>query len=377
MRFSDFHRYALLRASVEKRNSGQISEMDKLTILYVGVDAGTSRHRAHALRRFGHNVCVVDPKGFLPRHRILQYWIHQTGSLFLSAYVRQQVLTAIGSRNFDLALVDAGVLVDRTLVRQLKQRCGVVINYNVDDPFGGRDARKWRLYLEALPVYDLAVVVRECNVREAENAGARGVKWVYRSADEVAHAPRMLTKEDWGRWESRVVFIGTWMPERGRFFARLIKSGVPLAIFGDRWQKAPEWHLLRPHWRGPGLYNDDDYAKAVQCAGVCLGLLSKGNRDLSTQRSFEIPHLGGVLCAERTTEHLNLYREDVEAVFWTSPEDCADKCLKLLSDAGKRKRLASNGRARCLENRTTNESILEEVLSVALKLSTGARTASA
>jgi spore maturation protein CgeB len=154
------------------------------------------------------------------------------------------------------------------------------------------------------------------------------------------------------------------MPERGPFLAALIRLGVPLTIYGDRWHKAKEWKTLRPYWRGPGLRNDDDYASAVQAAKICLGLLSKGNRDLSTTRSFEIPLLGGVLCAERTSEHLQLYREDEDAVFWSSPEECAQKCMQLLNDEERRQRIANNGRERCVHNQTTNEHVLTQILDV-------------
>ena len=337
----------------------------QLSILYLGVDSGTSRHRVNSLRRLGHRVDVVDPEGLLPYQAAVGYWMHHAGGFFVAGRARRRLLNAIGTREFDLAFVNGGMLVDHALVAELKQRCGAVINYNNDDPFSPRDGGKWRHYLEALPLYDLVVVVRECNVGEARAAGARDVLRVYMSADEAAHSPRPLTKEDVDKWGSSVAFIGTWMPERGPFLRRLIELGVPLAIFGDRWHKADEWPLLHPHWRGPGLYADDDYAKAVQCAGVCLGLLSKGNRDLSTTRSFEIPHLGGVLCAERTSEHLDLYREDVEAVFWDGPEECAEKCRQLMADAEFRKRLSEAGRERCLRNRTTNEQILDHVLHVA------------
>lgn len=342
---------------------------DKLSILYLGVDRGTSRHRANSLRRSGHSVCVVDPEKLLPYPAAVGYWMHRGKGIFLGGSARRRVLKAIGSRGFDLAFVNGGMLVDRTLVSELRQRCGKVINYNNDDPFSSRDGGKWRHYLDALPLYDLVIVVRECNAAEARAAGARDVMRVYMSADEVAHSPRPITEEDRNRWGSSVAFIGTWMPERGPFLGRLVELGVPLAIFGDRWHKAEEWTLLRKHWRGPALFADDDYAKAVLCAGVCLGLLSKGNRDLSTTRSFEIPHLGGVLCAERTSEHLDLYREDEEAVFWNSPEECAEKCRKLLSDPEWRELIAKNGRARSIENRTMNESTMANAISKAMALS--------
>jgi len=332
------------------------------SILYVGRNAGTSRQRLLALRRLGHTVSVIDPRQFLPPGRPVDYWIYHTGALFLGHWIRRQVIHALGSSQFDVAFINHGELVNASLVEDLSRLCSYVINYNVDDPFGGRDGAKWRLYLEAVPAYDAVVVTRDCNVAEAYSAGARNVLRVSRSADEVAHAPRQISEEDMCRWHADVVFIGTWMPERGPLLAKLIGLNVPLTIYGDHWQKAPEWPLLRSHWNGPGLYRDDDYARAVQCAKVCLGLLSKGNRDLVTQRSFEIPYLGGVLCAERTREHLTYYREDVDAIFWSDAEECAEKCHRLLADHKWRESVAESGRARCLANRTTNENVLTDIL---------------
>jgi spore maturation protein CgeB len=152
------------------------------------------------------------------------------------------------------------------------------------------------------------------------------------------------------------------MPERGSFLAAIMKFGVPLSIYGDRWYKAPEWHTLRSAWRGPGLYGDTDYALALASAKVCIGLLSKGNRDETTTRSFEIPLLGSVLCAERTAEHCRLYREDEEAVFWSSPEECANKCRLLLADDDLRASIAARGQTRCIRNHTLNKPMIARVL---------------
>jgi hypothetical protein len=38
------------------------------------------------------------------------------------------------------------------------------------------------------------------------------------------------------------------------------------------------------------------------------------------------------LCAVRTDEHLWLYREDAEALFWDGPEECAARCLAALAE---------------------------------------------
>lgn len=340
--------------------------MCPLSILYIGVDSGTCRHRALALRRLGHAVTVVDPKQCLPERGVVNRWIHHTGALGLGDLIRRHVLKAIGNRNFDIVYVDGGELVPPALLKELRPRSRALVSYNIDDPFGKRDGAKWRFYLGAIPFYDLVVVIRECNVQEALDAGAQKVLQVYRAADEVAHAARVLAPSEREKWNSEVVFAGTWMPERSPFLAELLQSGVPLSIYGDRWQKAKEWPTLRAHWKGPGLYRDEDYANAILGAKVCLGLLSKGNRDASTTRSFEIPHLGSLLCAERTAEHLALYREGEEAVFWSNAQECASECMRLLGNDGMRRRIALAGQRRCIENRTTNEYVMEEILAAAV-----------
>jgi spore maturation protein CgeB len=106
----------------------------------------------------------------------------------------------------------------------------------------------------------------------------------------------------------------------------------------------------------------EDYTKALQCAEICLGLLSKGNRDLHTQRSIEIPYAGGLFCAERTKEHRYLYEEGEEAVFWDDADECADRCFELLGDEDRRKAIADEGHRRCIENGHFNEDVMEKII---------------
>ncbi|HTC61367.1 MAG TPA: glycosyltransferase [Candidatus Saccharimonadales bacterium] len=308
---------------------------------------------------------MIDPLSLYSYGSLVDKWSWHTGGLFLEQIIRRKLLASIPRIDFSCVYIEGGELIGPLLVQELKKLFGTVINYNIDDPYGNRDGLRWRLYRQAVPFYDLVVVLRECNVPEARANGATKVMRVFMSADELAHSPQQITEVDDRRFSSGVAFVGTWMPERGPFLARLAALNVPLSIYGDRWQRAPEWPVLQPFWRGSGIYDDQEYAKVIQCAKVSLGLLSKGNRDLSTTRSFEIPLLGGVLCAERTTEHLDLYKEDEEAVFWDSPEECAEKCFQLLQHPECRKSIASKGQKRCIRNGTTNQIILSKILHAA------------
>jgi spore maturation protein CgeB len=280
--------------------------------------------------------------------------------------LEEQFLRAMRSREgwegeFDLAHVDDIAAVGPSAVEALKKKSGRVSCYVIDDPFGNRDGWKWRLFLKAVPKYDLITVVREPNVEEAYDHGATDVLRVYRSADEVVHAPLELSQEERERWSSKVTFVGTWFPERGPFMKRLIERGVPLTIRGNGWQNADEWDLIEPYWEGPALQGEN-YTKALQCAEICLGLLSKGNRDLHTQRSIEIPYLGSLFCAERTKEHRHLYEEGKEAVFWDDADECADRCFELLADEERRKEIETRGQDRCVENKHFNEVSMDKII---------------
>ncbi|MDE2464396.1 MAG: glycosyltransferase [Alphaproteobacteria bacterium] len=340
-----------------------------MRIVFVGPPSGTSLHRCSALQRLGHETTLIDPRSWLPRARWVGPWMYRTGGIGSNVLIARRLSAAVATAQPDLVWVDQGEWLGPRIIREIRECSGndvPVVNYAVDDPFSGRDRRRFAGYRHALSHYDMVCVVRDENVAEAYAHGARQVFQVWRSADEVAHAPRVLNAEQEARFAGEVVFVGTWMPERGPFLAELVQRGVPLAIWGNRWQKAPEWQQLAPHWRGPGLTMDDDYAAAILASKVSLGLLSKGNRDLHTTRSLEIPALGGLLCAERTSEHLALYEEGSEAVFWSDAAECAEQCRALLADEPRRRAIAAAGHARAQRNGHYNEQVMAKIIAAVL-----------
>jgi spore maturation protein CgeB len=332
-----------------------------LAILYIGHRDGTSLDRANALRRLGHRVEHLELRQLLPPTPWIDRVIWKLGGQFLSPWILRALPDKLKNSRYDLCYVDSGELVTPGIIKLIRRYATKIVNYNIDDPFGKRDVARFAAYRLSVPHYDLCVVVRSENVAEAERLGAKDVMRLYRSSDEIAHAPRAISAEEAERWHSDVLFLGTWFPERGPFLVELIERGVPLTIRGANWQKAREWPILKPLFKG-GQLKGDEYALALQCAKVNLGLLSKGNRDLHTTRSLEIPALGALLCAERTEEHLAMYREGEEALFWDSADECAKVCLDVLRDDGRRKRIAAAGRARSIANGNHNENAMNAIV---------------
>lgn len=306
----------------------------------------------------------IDPRRVLPKGIIGGGISTRFGFQAFALLTYLYLIRACKVKDWDLAWIDCGAEIPPGFHRWLKQRGTKIVNYNVDDPFSRRDGRKWDLYKRSVPFHDLTVVVRKENIEEAKLAGAKQVELVYRSYDPVAHAPVAISAEERREFGSDIIFVGSWMPERGPFMARLLELGVPLTIRGERWHKAVEWPRIKEAWKGPAAW-DREYVASIQCAKIALGLLSVGNRDLHTTRSAEIPYIGGAaFCAQRTREHQNMFKEGEEALFWSSPDECSNACLAALNDESHRKKMVTAAREKILHLKLSNDEVMTKILTV-------------
>jgi hypothetical protein len=337
-------------------------------ILYLGNHsvASTSGHRAQALVRLGHTVDIIDPYKHLSG-QINSRWmgaIHfRTGYRFLNGRVAAWIEETTKDKSPDVVWVNSGELLGPSALQVLKDlRCPVVL-YNNDDPTGQRDGRRFETLLRAFPYYDLVVVRQEKDIKELEGLGAQRVLRVLMSYDEECHKPFASTADIPKEFLSDVAFIGTWMrsERRDEFILGLIERGIPVSVWGNRWEKSPNFSRLRDHWKG-GALSGRSYVAALQGAKICLGMISKGNRDMHTRRSVETPFAGGLLCAERTPIHSDMYREGVEAVFWDDADECARVCKDLLADDRKREQIRAAGRSRVLSLGVGNEDLCRRII---------------
>lgn len=343
--------------------------MTKISILYFGdsFSGSTSRQRAEALIRLGHSVNVMDPyKPFQKSLTGLRGGLNfRTGYRFLQSEMADWLQNVVDnlSQRPDIIWVDLGELFGTRCMAILKSLSCPIILYNIDDPTGRRDGMRFDSLLKSLASYDLVVAMRNQTRDEFRKLGAKNVMRVFMSYDETVHKPFDSIQEIPENLRSEVVFIGTWMryEKRDEFMLRLIEKGVPVSIWGNRWQKSPHFERLKQHWRGNALYGRD-YVAAIQGSKICLGMLSKGNRDQHTTRSLEVPFAGGLLCAERTAEHQQLYQENSEAVFWKDADECADVCLKLLKDDEAREKIRKQGMLKVRSLKLGHEDVCRQIL---------------
>jgi len=339
---------SICRESVE---AALHSTLKPLRILHVGPfwDGSTSLWRREALQALGHEIVPLDitpceasgPRLVRSlRHRLS--WGPGIGKL------NRQLLQLVEDSPPEVVLVDKGLFIrPRTLQRVRALSKALLVNYNNDDPFG-HCRIGWRLFLRAIPLYDLHFVLREQNLAEYRAHGARRVERLQWAYHPRIHAPQNVSVEDRARLGAEVGFIGDYELDRACCMHYLAEHGIRVRVWGPRWNRC--------QWRHPNLLLENrpvwaaEYAKAICSFDIVLGFLRKLNRDTSTSRSIEIPACGGFLLAERTSEHQQLFAETKEAEFFSSKEELLNKVRFYLQNPEARKRIASAGRERCLSS---------------------------
>lgn len=329
-----------------------------MEILYLGQKDGNAKLRAFALERCGHDLLWFDYLSQLPKLPKIQAWIRWTGGWGLWSRVQRSIAKLCKGKSFDAVLVNGGALLPAKTLKMLREHSDTIILYNNDDPFGQRDLFYWKAFRTAVSEYDLLAFPRKVNVKEAEEAGAKKAIQAWMTADELAHP---YTKVPWVK---SVLFIGTWFPGRDEVVHRLLELGVDIEVYGGLWCRAPRYRDIQHVIKGEALHGRE-YCEKIGGGRLCLGLLSKENRDLHTRRSVEIPAIGGLLLAERTSEHMELYEDGVEAVFWESLEECADHVKTLLEDPDRVQAIAKAGHEKVKSLKLYNEDLMTRLLNEA------------
>ena len=244
----------------------------------------------------------------------------------------------------DICMIWTGLGVWPSTIRDISQSCWVT-SYTNDDPFGHRGKKLfWRLFRKGLKHYNSHHVYRDINYSEYASLGFEKIGIMKSYYVPWLHYPENITKEP--NFENRISFIGYGEPFRIKILSLLAKAGIKITVYGPQssWRGMPNDPNIRYY---PGTIPPDKYREVVWNSPIMLGFLSKENRDNYTRRYFEIPACGGFLLAERTDYAKELFVEDKEMVFFSTPEEAVDKCRHYLANSKRRDEIVNNCIKRC------------------------------
>jgi len=327
----------------------------------------SAQYRAWALERLGHTVVPVNLLAYAPGNAWVGKVVHRAQVGPWVWRLNRDVLAAAERERPDVFWADKALGIWPETLDKLRAGFpgtgGVAtVSYMIDNAFGPRRDPGWRLYMRAIPHYDLHVVQRDRNIADYMERGARGVIKIQTAYEPTVHFP---PPEGWSdaQRDRGVSFIGTSYDERPAFLTRLWREcGFPVVISGDRmWKERLDAEACAALYTGGELYQRA-YREGIWRSKVNLSFITHSNQDEFVHKSFEIAACGGFLLAERSDGHRAKFEEDVEAVFFTGFEECAEKIARYLGDEAARTRIAAAGCARALRDGYGNDAQVARIL---------------
>ena len=268
------------------------------------------------------------------------------------ARVKKELLRRATDSAAEVVLLYALTAIDAPTVQEMARQHWVA-GYHNDDPFGAHgDEPGLRAWKRALPHFHSHHVFRHKNVAEYRGCGVQRVKELRHFFLPWLHRPTLLGESEKERYGSEIVFVGHAEADaRMGYLAALVAAELPVRVHGGSklWRRHLP-HSLRRALAPISPVYEQHYVKTIVGAKICLAFFSRANRDNYTTRVFEIPAMGGFLMCERTPLMQELYREDVEAVMFSSEDELVRKCRWYLQHDRERQQVASAGRRRCLED---------------------------
>jgi hypothetical protein len=334
-------------------------------ILYVAMlhRGWYSLYNKMALERLGHTVVLLETGDLQRAGNALSrrlYFRAQIGPPVTQ--LNRAVLAMAQEHQVDVVWCDKQLWVRPSTLRRLREMGVVTVDYMIDNPFGPRHDAGFGLYVRAIPEYDVHVQQRDVSVQAYRARGARHVVKVQTAFEPTVHFPPPAGWSDKDRTRM-VSFIGTPYDKRAEFLTQLWrKHQLPVIISGPAvWLRKLSPGARAALYPQTGELYDHEYRQGIWGSRINLSFLTHGNQDEYAHKSFEIAACGGFLLAERCAGHLERFREDEEAVFFSDVDECAAKARKYLDDETGRAKIAAAGQRRAVACGYDNDSQLRKV----------------
>jgi hypothetical protein len=235
-----------------------------------------------------------------------------------------------------------------------------IVFYMQDNPFGPRNDGCWSQFYRVYRMADLHCLVRDADVARYRAWQLPWIKTMF-SFDPRMHFPPPAGFNDSDR-NRAISYIGYPYENRPAFLLKLAcDQNLPVFINGSHWSRMLSSDEQRCFILGDYLA-DEQYRSGIWRSKINLSFVTEGNEDDIAHKAVEISACSGFLLAIRTLGHRTIFDEDREAVFFSSLEECADKCRFYLDQPGLRDAIAARGRERAVRSGYDNDTQLARVL---------------
>jgi spore maturation protein CgeB len=323
-----------------------------------GTNIGGSFERA--AEQLGLDLQVIEPREAMDATswlRRFNWYFRGRRPTWLNRF-STQVVESCTRHKSEVVVVTGIAGLNADALRHLTKTDVKVANYLTDDPWNRMHRAPW--FLKALPNYFAVFSPRHANLHDLRALGCKRVSYLPFAYDPGLHFPEAPSASERGAFVADVLFVGGADEDRIPLCRATGQSGLSLAIYGDYWSRSA---TTRPYWRGyaaPAVLR-----KATGTAKVCLCLTRKANRDGHTMRSYEVPAMGGIILAEATDDHRQMFGEEGALYFREMPE-MITKAKWLVAHETEARQMAERARARVTSGANTYRDRLETILATCL-----------
>lgn len=332
--------------------------MERYKILFIGqlTPYLTTVARRDALLELGFPVESIDHMPYVvhPKSALMSRLTYRTLLTPKVFEFNREILDRAERCRPDVLWLEKGTYVFPRTFYALRRRHPkmLLVYHNTDDwKLKGNWIHRvhWRFLRRVLADYDLHITSNLWNVDEFRAAGFPRVVHMELAANPALRDPGQVPEAERRRLGAPVGFVGHWEPVTERRLLHLVKGGVPLKIYGGGWDDAVAKDALAQAIQHRFVLGDE-YARAIVCFDINIGIVSTWNRNHTASRTFQIPALGAFLLHSRNELVTKYFEEGVEAEFFDSDDELLEKCRYYLEHPDERRRIAEAGRRRCIQS---------------------------
>lgn len=314
-----------------------------------------ARYSARGFRKLGHEVELLDFGPFYGGHRALagitkdQGWLTRLSQEWLK-FLGNILLGKVRQVRPDLVFSLAQAPVEPRLVRALKAE-GVLVAYWFVEDF--QVFPYWR---ELAPEVDVFFTLqKEPFFQELRKAGVRSTAFLPLAADPDIYRPLVLTPEEKRRFGAALAFVGAGYRNRQEFFSGLLD--FDFKIWGSDW---PLHSPLSAVVQNQGArVSEDEAVKIFNASRINLNLHSSPyfpginpDGDYLNPRVFDLAAAGAFQLVDRRVQLPDFFQTEVELASFSTLTEARDKIGYFLAHEEERRRIATRGRERCLQEHT-------------------------
>jgi glycosyltransferase involved in cell wall biosynthesis len=325
-----------------------------LRILFLGENWYGSCARAccSGLRRLGHDVSDIDSQTIFPQLRKRSSRaLRRILDSRLTAEYNELVLDLASTFSPDILIAFKAPHLRAATLSSLRKQGIALYNYYPDTSVFAHGS----LLPEALPEYDCVFFTKKFLDKDVRaRIPLRQSVFLPHGYDPELHKPHELDERDREQYGHDVGFVGTYTSQKEQLLMKLVRSkpDIDLHIWGNQWAENCQAEGLKKLIKGAPL-NGTSYAKALGGFRINLGIMSglvsgASQGDETTTRTYEIPACRGFMLHERTSEVLELFKEDKEIACFNSVDELAQKIDYYLAHEEERKAIAAAGHKRCV-----------------------------